>query len=390
MALTDMSIRNLKPGDRLRKVSDVDGLYLAVTTKGSKVFRYDFSFQGKRQTRTLGQWPGLKLAEARAMKARESELLDRGIDPREGKILSLGGDSFKAVAGRWLKLQSGSWDARYASIVRNLIERDLYPDLADRPVSDIEPPELLEVLRKIERRGVRETAHRACNYAGKVFRFAIAEGVAQRDPSRDIRDALAPKAKVRHMAKFSADDLADYFSRLRAANVEEVTREALDLAMLTACRTSEIRFAIRSEFEDIDSDTPRWRISAERMKMDREHIVPLSRQAAEIVRRRISMVGGEYLFPADTATNVISENRMLYALYRMGYHQRATVHGFRRTFSTIANEHEWNADWIELCLAHVQGGVRGAYNSARYLNQRRELLQWWADYLDGHRSKSVP
>ena len=388
MALSDIGIRNLKPSPKPRKVADKDGLYLYVTPKGSKIWRWDYRFHGKRYTRTFGKWPAVGLARARQMRADEGRLLERGVDPRLGGSADLG-ESFKEVGERWLATKEPRWAEKTKARNRGRIEQHLYPFLGPRPIASIEPPELLTVLRRAEEQGLGETVHRLRNYAGKIFRFAIAEGLAERDPSQDIADALTPAPKNRNRASLDESELPGFFGCLSSAGITNETRDAMELTILTASRTNEVRFADASEFEGLDGAEPLWRVPPERMKMGRAHLVPLSRQAAEVVRRRVGAGKPGLLFAAPTRSGVISENRMLFALYEMGYRGRATMHGFRGTFSTIANEHEWNRDWIEMCLAHVQGGVRGVYNSAQYLKGRRELLQWWADYLDEQRLKGA-
>lgn len=384
MPLSDLQIRNAKPEAKPRKLTDANGLYLSVLPTGRKVWRYDYQFAGKRQTLTFGAWPDVGLSAARSKRDAARAEIASGRDPRPKPAAA--SNTFREVAERWLKSQGDELSARTQQRIRTILNNDLYPPLGDREIASIETPELLEAIRAMEARGVREQAHRARIYAGKVFRFAIAEGVAKRDPAADIRDALVRKPKVRHQSSLTEAELPVFLRKLDAEPLDDITRDALLFTILTACRTAEVRFAHAREFSDLDGPNPLWEVPAARMKMERDHVVPLSRQAAEIARRWVGRRDDGMLFGAATVSGVISENTMLFALYRLGYHSKATVHGFRGTFSTIANEHEWNSDWVELSLAHVQGGVRGAYNAARYLNQRRELLQWWADFIDAQRN----
>ena len=388
MPLSDLAVRNAKPGEKPRKLSDERGLYLYLTPKGTKFWRYDFRFEGKRQTLSFGKWPRVGLGDARRMRDEAAEAIAAGIDPRAEDPTEDNRPTFKDVGEQWFRGQADHWSAKHFTKVRSALDKDLYPHMGSMPIADIEPPALIAAIRQIEDRGARDLSRQIRGYASKVFQFAIAEGLATRDPANDIRAAMAAKPKVTHHAKITAAGLPAFLGKLHdGETLEEATRDALTLTLLTAARTGETRFASVEEFRDLDGNQPVWELSAERMKMEREHLVPLSRQAVEIVKRRIEAVGGEgYLFGARTRSGVMSENTMLYALYRMGYHSRATVHGLRGTFSTIANEHEWNGDWIEMALAHVEGGVRGAYNAAQWLSQRRKLLQWWADYLDERRS----
>lgn len=382
MALTELRIRGLKTPEKVTRISDGEGLYLLTKPNGSKLWRYDCRFSGKRLTLAFGAWPKVSVTSARQLRDEARARLDQGLDPRgDTQEKHRPQKTFGALAEQWFAMWESEWSDTHRVKVRRILDNDLLPSLGHLGIADIEPPALLTVIRTIEARGVRETAHAARGYAGRIFRLGVAEGVCARDPSADIRDALKPRPKTRNQKRLSEADLPAFFTALADGRLDEKTHDALLLTILTASRTGEIRFAVKDEFFDLDGDEPTWRIPVDRMKMDREHIVPLSRQAAAVVKRRIKAARSDFLFEADTRSQVISENTMLYALYRLGYHSRATVHGFRGTFSTIANEHGWNRDWIEMALAHVQGGVRSAYNAAQYIRQRREMLQWWADYL---------
>lgn len=385
MPLTDITIRSLRAEAKPRKVSDSDGLYLLVAANGSKLWRYDYRFQGKRLTLSFGKWPAVGLASARRSRDDARAQLELGVDPRKVEERT---DSFRAVGDRWLAGESERWTDTNTDRVKRTLAADVYPSLGDRPIARIEPPDVLATLRTIEARGVRETTHRIRGYIGGIFRFGIAEGLCQRDMAADVRDALKPKRRTEHRAKFKEDELGDFLCRLDTRRFDDATCDALLFTMLTVGRTSEIRFARAEEFEHTGDETL-WRIPAERMKRHREHLVPLSRQAREIVLKRIAETKGGHLFAARQGEKPISENTMLYGLYRLGYHSKATVHGFRGTFSTIANEYEWNRDWVEMALAHSEDSVRSAYNSALYLPQRRELLQWWADMLDEKRAGEI-
>jgi integrase len=264
------------------------------------------------------------------------------------------------------------------------MENDVFPDLGHRTIGDIEAGDLLAVIRKIEARGVIDTAKRIKNYCGEVFRYGIAEGKCKTDPSVYVRGALQASKPVKHRARVKMADLPVLLAKVRAYDGDALTRLALQFTILTAVRTIETRFAAWHEFEQLDGPAPLWRIGAERMKMNAEHLVPLPRQAVAVLLEIRTLGGGEMLFAADTKSGVISENTMLYALYRMGYHSRQTVHGFRGIFSTVLNETgSFETDWIERQLSHVEEDqVRAAYNSALYLRQRTALLQYWADFID--------
>lgn len=386
--LTDIAVRKAVAREKPRKMSDSHGLYMLITTSGSKLWRYDYRYNGKRKTIALGVYPDISLATARERHQLARTELANGNDPMAARQSDkVAEQTFEEVGRRWLEAQRPSWADRYYQLSKKRLETDVFPTLGQRPIAEIEPPELLEHIRSIERRGAIETARRISNYCGGIFRFGIAEGVCKRDPSADIRDALKAKKPVKHRHAITENELPRFLHKLDAYELENDTYDAILLVLLTAGRTEEVRFSHASEFEGLDTDNPIWRISAARMKMQREHLVPLSRQAVDVVKRRIAINPGGLLFARKTKSGSFSENTMLYALYRLGYHSRATIHGLRSTFSTIAHEREWNTDWIELCLAHVDGnGVRATYNSAKYLRQRRDLLQWWADFIDAQRA----
>lgn len=264
---------------------------------------------------------------------------------------------------------------------------------------EITPPDVLEMIRKIEARGALDISRRAKQGVGQIFQFAIACGLVSSDPTTHLRGALKPRPRVKHMSRLPLTELPQFLLKLQKYEEEgdrrsAITRDAVTFALLTWVRTKELRFAVRSEFEDLDGKAPVWRIPAERMKMGREHFVPLSKQAATIARRMIIASTGEFLFPGVAPKKPLSENTMIYALYRLGYHSRQTVHGFRGLASTWANEQlvefgkpamwirRYHEDWVEMQLAHSEDNeVRGAYNAAEYLVPRRRMMQDWADFL---------
>jgi integrase len=273
-----------------------------------------------------------------------------------------------------------SWSVRHADFVLNTLQRELFPSLGARPVKEITAPELLAVVRKIESRDALELARKALQTAGQVFRFGVATGKAERDPSPDLRGALKTRS-VTHMSRIAESEVPELMRNIAAYDGEPQTRLALELLALTFVRTAELRFA---EWTEIDEKKGEWRIPAEKMKMRAPHIVPLSKQALAVFKQLRELTGsGQWVFPGRSGTKKpMSENTVLYALYRMGYHSRMTGHGFRGLASTVLNEHGFNSDWIERQLAHIdQDGVRAAYNHAQYLPERRKMMQWWGDYL---------
>jgi integrase len=292
------------------------------------------------------------------------------------------------VAERWHLARKRGWSDAYGRRIWARVEGDLCTELGEIAVEQVDSQALLAALRKIEARGSIETARRIRAYAEDLFRFARAEKLVTSNPAAELGDALSAAPPVKHRVALKARELPAFLAALHSYDGDQRTRLALLLTLLTFVRTNETRFARWEEFEQLNGPEPTWRIPAERMKMRNEHLVPLSRQAVSVLKLlRGVCAGGAEVFPAATAKGVMSENTMLFALYRLGYHDRATVHGFRGTASTILNEQGFNRDWIERQLAHVdQDQVRAAYNSAQWLPERRRMMQWWADHLDAARN----
>jgi integrase len=286
------------------------------------------------------------------------------------------------LATEWHKAQLAKWTPRHAASIERRLEVDLCPSLGHRPIADIDAPELLATLRKIEARGSHDIAHRVLQIAGQVFRYAIVLGRATRDPSRDLKGALTVGEKVRHHAALSEAELPAFLEKLDAFNGHRQTKLAMRLLLLTFVRTGELRSA---KWEEFDFDKAQWRIPAARMKTGVEHVVPLSMQALAVLQELKELNGHRLiLFPNQARPQLpMSENTILFALYRMGYHSRATGHGFRATASTILNEQGWRPDVIERQLAHTERNkVRAAYHRSEYLAERRQLMQHWAEFLD--------
>ncbi len=391
MALTDTFLRNAKGRERPWKQADAGGLFILVNPDGGRFWRLAYRFGGKQKTLAIGVYPQVSLAAARKARDKAKDLLREDIDPGEERkaeklrLLRSAENSFEAVARDWWKLKASSLSPRYAGQIMDRLEADVFPQIGKRPIDKIEPPEILQMLRKIETRGALEMAKRVKEHVSQVFRFAIADaGRARRDPTADLRGALKPSLAVKHHNKIALDELGALLRAIDDYDGEAMTRLALQLVTLTMVRTGELRGARWAEFEDLDGDEPLWRIPPERMKMSRPHLVPLPRQAVAIIGKLRPITGASpYLFPAPTREGVMSNNTMLYALYRLGYHSRMTVHGFRGIASTLLNEANFDRDAIERQLAHDDDDkVRGAYNAAEYLPTRRNMLQWYANRLD--------
>jgi integrase len=387
MSLTDAKVRNAKPKNKPYKLADGEGLFLVIKPSGSKYWRLRYFIAGKEKLLALGVYPDISLGDARDRRAQARKLLAAGKDPGQAKkeVKRLAAlrtaNAFETIAREWYDKRTHEWAPRSAKTTLARLEQHILPKLGERPVTEITPPDVLEMARVVEARGHLETARRVMQICGQVFMYAIATGRAERNPVPDLRGALkTPVAK--HYSFLKASDLPEYLKKLETYDGSVQTMLALRLLLLTFVRTQELRGA---QWAEIDWDKADWRIPAERMKMNELHIVPLSKQAIAVLRELQRHSGNRpYIFLNEhNPATFMSENTMLYALYRMGYHSRTTAHGFRSTASTILNEHSFRADVIERQLAHCErDSVRAAYNHAQYLPERRKMMQWWADYLD--------
>lgn len=387
MPLNDVKIKNAKPQAKPYKLTDGEGMFLFVQPSGGRYWRLKYRFAGKEKLLALGVYPEVSLAEARERRSQARKVIAAGNDPmqvkQEAKRLNElnSENNFESIAREWHKSRLLQWTKNYAGKVITCLEHDIFPKLGNRPIADISASELLSVLRLIEKRGAIETMHRVKQICGQIFMYAIASSRAERNPAADLRMAL-PVPKKGHYSHLKASDLPDYLKNLENYDGALQTKLALKLLLLTFVRTIELRGA---EWSEINFDAAEWRIPASRMKMRDPHIVPLSSQALEVLRELQGHNGNrQYLFPNQHKPSIfMSENTMLFALYRMGYHSRTTGHGFRATASTILNENGFPSDAIERQLAHAERSkVRAAYNHAQYLPQRRTMMQWWADYID--------
>lgn len=387
VSLSDAKVRNAKPKSARYKIADGEGLFLLVMPSGSKYWRLKYFFAGKEKLLALGVYPEVTLADARQRRAEARKVLAAGEDPAEVRKETKRQDvfrtenTFEIVAREWFNRRRHEWAPSSVESVLVRLERHILPKLGSRPVAAITAPEVLTVLRLIEGRGTIETAKRVKQICGSIFMYAIATGRAERNPVPDLRGALKSPI-VKHHSFLAASELPSFLNHLAEYDGSLQTKLALQLLILTFVRTTELRAA---RWPEIDWDNSEWRIPAERMKMRELHIVPLSEQAISVLRELQMQTGdGEYLFPnQNNPAKFMSENTMLFALYRMGYHSRLTGHGVRSTASTILNENNFRADVIERQLAHNErNAVRAAYNHAQYLPERRTMMQWWADYLD--------
>lgn len=392
MALTSIDVKNAKPAEKPYKKADEKGLYLYVNSVG-RYWRLDYRFGGKRKTLALGVFPEVSLAEARTKRDEARKLLASGVDPSAQKKASKlahierSSNSFEMVAREWFEKFSAVWASNHSEKTLRRLEKDIFPWLGGQSVAAISAPELLRCLRRIESRGAIETAHRALQNCRQIFRYAIATGRAERDPGVDLKGALPPVKERHHPSITERVEIGKLLRAIDGYQGSFVTRCALKLAPLVFVRPGELR---RAEWSEIDLDGAEWRIPALRMKMREQHIVPLSAQAVAILTELQQLTGGgKYLFPgARTNGRPMSENTVNAALRRLGYSKNEmTGHGFRSMASTTLNELGWSGDAIERQLAHAErDGVRGAYNYAEYLAERRRMMQAWADKLDEFRN----
>lgn len=393
MPLTDTTIRNTKPASKPLKLFDGGGLFLLVTTAGQKWWRLKYRFAGKEKMLALGVYPEVGLAAARRKRDDAREVLASGSDPGEKKkeakrlrILSAA-TSFEAVSREWFAGQKDGWTKTYAEKVIASLEVDVFPTLGGRSIAEIEAHHLVQLIRTIEARGVRETAKRILQRCRSVFQYGIMTGRCTRNPASEIDSAVVLKKgpAVQHMARVKAIELPQLMRDIGAYDGEPVTRLALELMALTFVRTGEL---IRATWDEIDVSLAEWRIPAERMKMHTPHIVPLSRQALAIVEQLRTFNGArDFVFYSPQSRKHISNNTMLYALYRMGYKSRMTGHGFRGLAATALREMGYSRDVVDRQLAHAERNqVTAAYVHAEYLLERRQMMQHWSDYIDSARS----
>ena len=389
MKLTAVAIRNTKPGKRAKKLFDGKGLFLLVRPNGARYWRFRYRFGGKEKLLSLGVYPEVGLAEARQSCQEERRLLREGLDPsrvRKEKRTSQQTEPFESLAREWHSRQSAVWTDVHTGTVMRRLERDVFPWLGSRPVKEITAPELLAVLRRVESRGAVETAHRIRGICSQVFRYAVATGRAERDPGGDLRGALQPSPE-RHLAAITEPKQVG--GLLRAMWSYEGTFPvccALKLAAYTFARPGELR---AMQWSELDLQNAEWRLPAERMKARRGHLVSLARQSVRILDELRPLTGrGGFVFPSMRSSHrPMSENTLAGALRRLGYSkQEMTAHGFRSIASTLLNEQGWNRDAIERQLAHApKDTVRAAYHRAEHLEERRKMMQAYADYLDGLR-----
>lgn len=393
MPLSDTACRNAKVKEKSKsiKLFDERGLFLIVTPKGGKWWRFKYRFEGKEKLLSLGTYPDVPLANARERREAARKLLAQGVDPgaaRKDVQAKAAEDAltFEAVARQWYENKRPFWTPGTAERILRRLSNDLLPPLGGMPIKTVTPKQILDAVQLIEKRGCKETARRALQDCGAIFRYAFANTLIQMDPMPATRGAIVPAPVAHHASITDPRAVGGLMRALWDYEGSHVTAAALKLAALTFVRPGELRHA---EWTEIDMDAAEWRIPATKMKMRSPHVVPLSRQALAVLEglRPLTGIGG-YLFPSErTIERPMSENTVNGALRRLGYSKdEMTGHGFRSMASTLLNERGWNRDAIERQLAHAErNGVRAAYNYAEFMPERRRMMQAWADYLDALR-----
>ncbi len=386
MKLNARQVDAAKPKEKAYKLADGAGLYLEVVPSGSRYWRMKYRFNGKEKRMAFGVYPAVSLAQARALRDEAKKKLAEGIDPsfakKEEKLVRdvRLHNTFQAVALEWHGTKVSRWSEGYASDIIEAFNKDIFPYIGQQPVNEIKPLVLLNVLRRMESRGATEKAKKVRQRCSEVFRYAIVTGRAEYNPAADLTSAMSGH-ESKHYPFLTVEELPDFFKALSGYTGSPLIVLAARLLILTGVRTGELRGAFWSEF---DLEKAVWEIPAERMKMKRPHLVPLSTQALEIVQQ-LKVMSGQYplVFPGrNDPRKTMREASINQVFKRIGYTGKVTGHGFRHTMSTILHEEGFNTAWIETQLAHVdKNAISGTYNHAQYMEGRREMMQWYSDYL---------
>jgi integrase len=389
--LSNLKVDKAKPKDKQYKLTDGGGLFLLVSPTGGRLWRLKYRFEGKEKLLSLGAYPAVSLADARQRRDDAKKLLANGVDPGEAKKAQKAAagvqdaNTFEVIAREWHSKFAHTWVASHAQHKLERLEKNVFPWIGARPIKDITAPEVLSVLRRLESRGILDTAHRVRFECGAIFRYAVATGRAERDPSADLKGALPPVKNGHHAAPTDPKQVAPLLRAIDEFQGSFVVKCALQLAPLLFVRPGELRAA---EWSEIDIDGAEWNIPAEKMKMKVAHLVPLCKQAVEILKSLQPLTGhSKYVFPCQRSPlRCMSENAVNAGLRRMGFEKsEITGHGFRAMARTILDEVlQVRPDFIEHQLAHAVKDPNGrAYNRTAHLIERKKMMQLWADYLDG-------
>ena len=390
--LTDAQVRKLKPLDKKKRYSDEKGLYLEITPAGGKYWRLKYRFNSRESTLTIGSYPEISLAQARRSRDEARIQLHQNIDPNAVKNQRLQRIDesilFKSLAMEWMEDRRAV--IKETTYLRDLsvFEKDLLPSIGNMPIDQIKGKDILACAKRIEERGALEMAKRSIPLAGRIFRYAIRKGIIEHDPTPHLHEALKPR-KVKHMARLDISEFPPFLERIDRYHGNPMIKTAIQLMTLTFVRTAELRMM---EWNEIDFDNHLWRIPAEKMKMAQPHIVPLSRQASNLIESLRPLTGNkQYVFYNHSTAKPMSSNALLCAIRTLGYAGKMTGHGFRGLASTTLHEQGYMHDAIEIQLAHrVGNAVSQAYNHAQHLEYRIKMMQEWSDFIDSLRDKIIP
>ena len=391
MKLNDRQIKNAKPAEKPFKLNDGKGLYLYINTSGGKLWRFDFSHNGKRKTLSIGKYPTISLVEARQAAENARRLLVSGQDPSEAKQQekrerqAAALNTFEAIARRWHSDNLIRWKENHAARVLRYFETDVFPVIGEMPIQEIRVSDIKTVLDGVMTRGVNNTAEKIREWIGSIFDNAVMLEVVETNPAYSLRKYI-PAKQTDHRPALPREELTEFFRRLILAEIEPQNRIALILNMLTFLRSTELR---GGQWNEIDFDAAIWTVPAQRMKHEKTapkppHAVPLADWTLELLAELKELTGNtSFLFPSRTKTDgFISDATISRIIERMGYKGRVTPHGFRSLASSVLNEQGFNPDAIERQLAHIENNkIRAAYNRADYLNERKEFMQWYSDFL---------
>ena len=391
MKLNDRQIKNAKPAEKPFKLNDGKGLYLYINTSGGKLWRFDFSYNGKRKTLSIGKYPTVSLVEARQAAENARRLLVSGQDPSEAKQQekrerqAAALNTFEAIARRWHSDNLIRWKENHAARVLRYFETDVFPVIGEMPIQEIRVSDIKTVLDGVMTRGVNNTAEKIREWTGSIFDYAVMLEVVETNPAYSLRKYI-PAKQTDHRPTLLREELTEFFRRLILAEIEPQNRIALILNMLTFLRSTELR---GGQWNEIDFDAAVWTVPAQRMKHEKTapkppHAVPLADWTLELLAELKEITGNTpFLFPSRTKTDgVISDATIGRIIERMGYKGRVTPHGFRSLASSVLNEQGFNPDAIERQLAHIENNkIRAAYNRADYLTERKEFMQWYSDFL---------
>lgn len=381
--LTVKQIDAAKPKDKPYRISDGNGLYLYIPASGKKVWQLRYQFEGKEKIHTVGKYPEIGPADARNIAFEVKRDLAIGLNPAaKKKQQDKVPDTFGSIYEEWYKHKKQVWSEGYAVELQRMFEADILPYIGKMAMDDIEPMTLLKVLRRFEERGAMERANKARRRCGEVFRYAVVTGRAKYNPAPDLADAMKGYRK-KNFPFLPAEQIPAFNQALAGYSGSIVSKIAAQILQYTAMRTKELR---SMQWANVDFENRIITIDAEVMKSRKQHLVPMSQQVHDLLRQLqpITSISPFVFAGRNDKKKSISENAVLLVIRQIGYEGLASGHGFRHQFSTILNEHGWPHDAIERQLAHVdRNNIRGIYNHAQYLEKRREMMQWWADYIDG-------